>query len=65
MITVELKERLRKKWDFNIQISDKSSDYLTSKEFNEIAGIVSSACNQLTKIRNDPESVSESNFETL
>lgn len=65
MITVELKERLRKKWDFNIQISDKSSDYLTSKEFNEIAGIVASACNQLTKIRNDPESVSESNFETL
>lgn len=64
MITVELKERLRKKWDFNIHISDKSPDYLTSKEFNEIAGIVASACNQLAKIRNNPKSVSESNFET-
>lgn len=64
MITIELKERVRKKWDFSIQVIDEIPEYMSSKEFKKIADVITSACNQLTEIRNDHKSVSESDSET-
>lgn len=60
MITIELKQKLRKNWDVNIQVLDKSADYISSEEFRKIAGVINTACNQITEITSSQKSALES-----